>query len=134
VHLKRVVRENIRGFQRLNFKFDHPSGKLAGWTVIPGDNASGKTALLKAIALALVGPDAARVLQPSLKGWVRERQSEGVIAVEIVAGERDRFAQDRRYERPFWSELRIEDNGEPEPSLNADFHGALVVTCGPHYG
>jgi hypothetical protein len=117
VHIRRVVLENIKGFRNLDFKFERPNGKLSGWTVITGDNASGKTALLKAIALALVGPDAARVLQPSLKGWIREGQSEGTIAVEIVAGEKDRFTQGRRYERPFWSELRLMENSGPETSL-----------------
>ncbi|MCI0461003.1 MAG: AAA family ATPase [Gemmataceae bacterium] len=117
MHIRRVVLEDIRGFRTLDFKFERPNGKLAGWTVITGDNASGKTALLKAIALALVGPDAARVLQPSLRGWIREGATQGIIAVEIVAGERDRFIQGRRYEQPFWSELHVIETNGPEPSL-----------------
>jgi len=68
VYVKRVVLDRIKGFQSLDFTFTRPEGKYAGWTVLTGDNAAGKTALLKAIALALVGPDIARVLQPSLRG------------------------------------------------------------------
>jgi hypothetical protein len=118
VYVKRVVLENLRGFEHLDFRFDRPDGKWKGWTVITGDNASGKTALLKAIALAVVGPDAARVLQPSLKGWIREGCTEATIAVEIVGGEQDRFAQGRRSEKPFWSELKLKDEGGPEVSLS----------------
>jgi predicted ATP-binding protein involved in virulence len=57
VYIRRVVLENLRGFERLDFKFERPGSVFPGWTVITGDNASGKTALLKAVALALVGPD-----------------------------------------------------------------------------
>lgn len=117
MYIKRVVLENIRGFVRLDFDFQRPEGGFPGWTVITGDNGSGKTALLKAIALALVGPDIARALQPSLKGWIREGAPVAVIAVEVVAGENDRFAQGRGYEKPFWSELRLTAEGGPEVGL-----------------
>lgn len=117
MYVKRVILEHLRGFEKLDFNFERPGGKYAGWTVITGDNASGKTTLLKAIAAALVGPDAVRALQPSFKGWVRQGQPEAVVAVEVVAGERDSFAQGRKYEQPFWSELRLAENGGPEVSI-----------------
>lgn len=117
MYIKRVVLENVRGFDELDFNFERPKGGFAGWTVITGDNASGKTTLLKAISAALVGPDAVRSLQASWKGWVKEGKKEAVIAVEIVAGDKDRFEQGRPYEKPFWSELRLAENGGPEVSL-----------------
>jgi energy-coupling factor transporter ATP-binding protein EcfA2 len=107
MYIRRVVLENIRGFEKLDFTFERPDQSYAGWTVITGDNASGKSALLKSIALALVGPETIRTLQPNIDGWVRARTTQGTIAVQIVAGERDRFTGGRRYERPFWSELTL---------------------------
>jgi hypothetical protein len=117
VYIKRVVLENVRGFDGLDFSFERPNDAYAGWTVITGDNASGKTTLLKAISAALVGPDAVRSLQPSWKGWVKQGAHEAVIAIEIVAGDKDRFEQGRPYEKPFWSELRLAENGGPEVTL-----------------
>lgn len=108
MHIKRIVLRNVRGLRELEFDLARPDGSLAGWHVITGDNASGKTTLLKAISIALVGPDVARILQPSVKGWVRDGESECLMAVEIVAGERDSFATGRPYERPFWSEVKCE--------------------------
>lgn len=117
MYVKRVILENLRGFERLKFDFERPGDKYAGWTVITGDNASGKTTLLKAIAAALVGPDALRALQPSFKGWIRKGCREATVSVEVVAGDCDRFAKGRKYEKPFWSELKWTENGGPEVSL-----------------
>ncbi|QJD17981.1 AAA family ATPase [Paracoccus sanguinis] len=70
MHLKSVSLSNIKGFEDLEFDFSRGTSKeLAGWTVITGDNGSGKSAFLKSIAIALSGPDAARSLQPSFAGW-----------------------------------------------------------------
>jgi hypothetical protein len=117
MYIKRVVLENLRGFRLLDFDFERPDGRYSGWAVITGDNAAGKTAFLKAIALALVGTDTARALQPSLQGWIRRGSREAVIAVEIMAGDADKFAQGRRYEHPFWSELKLSDDPGPEVTL-----------------
>jgi hypothetical protein len=108
MYIRRVILENIKGFEHLDFYFDRSENEYAGWTVITGDNGAGKTVLLKAIAMTLLGPSFARTLQPSLRGWVRSGESRGYIGVELVADEPDRFATGRRYERPFWSELVLE--------------------------
>ena len=118
MYIRRVVLENVRCFDRLDFKFESRGGRYAGWTVVTGDNAAGKTTLLKAIAMALVGPDATRSLAPSMQGWVREGCKEATIAVEIVACEEDRFRRaGPPYKAPFWSELRLSNGTGPEVAL-----------------
>ena len=117
MYIQRVYFKDLRGFQELDFSFKRPDGSYAGWTVLTGDNGSGKTALLKAIALALVGPDVARALQPNLSGWIREGSTEAEIAVQLVVHEMDRFVTGRRPERPIWSELDLQMNGGPEVAL-----------------
>ncbi len=117
MYVKRVVLENVRGFAELDFDFERPDRTYEGWTVITGDNASGKTALLKAIAIALVGPDAAHSLQPSLSGWVKEGSDEATIAVQIQTDADDRFSIGRRYEKPFWAELTLKKTRNGNVSL-----------------
>ncbi len=117
MYVQRVVLESLRGFKRVDFKFERPDEDYHGWWVITGANASGKTALLKAIAMALIGPDAIRSLQPSFQGWIRQGDTRAVVAIEIVASERDRFAQGRPFERPFWSELNLVKTDGPEIRL-----------------
>jgi len=133
VHIKQVILENIRGFESLDFDFARPDGKCAGWTVITGDNAAGKTTLLKAISAALVGPAAIRSLQPSLRGWIRHGSDSAVIAVRLVADPKDGFARGRPPEQPFWSELRLAENGGPEVSLSVG-RKYLKSGRGPKHG
>ena len=52
MYIHRVVLKDVKGFKELDFSFRRHDGTYAGWTVLTGDNGSGKTALLKAIALA----------------------------------------------------------------------------------
>jgi AAA domain, putative AbiEii toxin, Type IV TA system/AAA domain len=119
MYIQRVVLEDLKGFKSLDFSFQRPDGNHAGWTVLTGDNGSGKTAVLKAIALALVGPDVGRALQPSLRGWIREGTEKAEIAVQIKVDDEDKFTTGRRYLQPFWAELELQKNGGPEVSIKS---------------
>ncbi|MBM4040434.1 MAG: AAA family ATPase [Planctomycetes bacterium] len=118
MYVKRIVLENVRGFRELEFLLERPDGSYAGWTVFTGDNGSGKSALLKAMAVALAGPDSARSLQTSFRGWVRSGEPEGIVALELVPTEGDdRFVDPGRTKwGPFWAELHVV-NGGKEPLL-----------------
>jgi len=91
MYIKRIVLKNIRGFQELDFNLERNDGAYAGWTVFTGDNGSGKSALLKAIAVGLTGKDIARALQPSFSRWIRDgaEDQEAFIQLEIVRCEQD---------------------------------------------
>jgi energy-coupling factor transporter ATP-binding protein EcfA2 len=85
MYVSKIKLNNIRGFENLEFNLERPDGSYAGWTVFTGDNGSGKSSLLKAIAVALTGKDTARALQPSFHRWIREDASpqEGRIELTI---------------------------------------------------
>lgn len=93
MYLESLVFENIRGFRtpdgpaRLNFKRD--DGGYAGWTVLAGRNGSGKTTFLRAISLALAGPNVARTLVPSFSHWVSDGAESGLIQAAFSVGEGD---------------------------------------------
>ena len=69
MYVKSIALESIRGFQHLEFDFERSNGVFAGWTVILGGNASGKSTILKSIAMGLIGPDASRELLGSASSW-----------------------------------------------------------------
>ncbi|WP_206409270.1 AAA family ATPase [Lysobacter enzymogenes] len=115
MYIHRVVLKDVKGFRDLELRFDrkNPDGSAAyaGWNVLTGDNASGKTTVLKAIAMALVGPDTARALQPSFAGWIRQGAPSATIAVQIASGDEDRFTTGRPPLEPFYAELTLETRG-----------------------
>lgn len=78
--LKRVEIENIRGIRRL--VWEPKTGP--GWHVILGDNASGKSSTLRAIALALVGASEATALRQSWDDWLRRDATEARISLNVV--------------------------------------------------
>lgn len=87
--IKSVELKNIRGFRELKFDFErgNDTNSYSGWTVLTGDNGSGKSALLKAIAVAIAGTDAARSLQPSFHRWIfegKQESEEAFIEITVV--------------------------------------------------
>lgn len=53
MHLRRVRIENVRSIRELEWEFE--AGKEAGWHVVLGNNSTGKTAVLQAIAYRMIG-------------------------------------------------------------------------------
>ena len=84
MYVKTIQLDNVKGFRQLQFDFERPDGTFPGWTVLVGGNASGKSTLLKAISLALIGPDAGRQLLVSPAGWLSPNQSRAESLAQIV--------------------------------------------------
>src|SRR5260370_40573339 len=84
MYLNRVVLQNIKGFsEKCDLDFQSDDDRYPGWSVITGDNGSGKTAILKAIAIAILGPDQIRGLIPDFSGWVTGGAETCSISIEI---------------------------------------------------
>lgn len=107
MYIERVVLKNIKGFESADLDFSGFDGEHAGWAVITGDNGSGKTALLKSICMAILGPDDSRVLLTDTRGWVTEGEESGTISVEIKPfREWDRTAKGGfPVQNTFWAEI-----------------------------
>ncbi|MGR6777596.1 AAA family ATPase [Sphaerotilus sulfidivorans] len=84
MYIDTIRLENIRGFRELEFSFDRGQGQYAGWTVLTGDNGSGKSTVLKAMALVLA-ENIRAALQPSFRGWVRSGAGDGRIELHAIA-------------------------------------------------
>ncbi len=123
MYLDRVVLTNIKGFNECDIEL-HPDGsEYPGWIVITGDNGSGKTALLRAVALALVGPEQTRALLPDLRGWVAEGADSGVISVGInYQADLDTFKTGRHPQGPIWAEVAVTRDAETGSIAAADVY------------
>lgn len=120
MYVQRVVLQTIKGFESLDLDLA-PTGVHPGWSVITGDNGSGKTALLRAIALALMGPEAARALQLDYANWATEGSKCGTISVQV---RRDRSIDSTAkggapIAGAFWSEVAVEQDDAETWELRA---------------
>lgn len=122
MYLNRVVLQNIKGFtEECDLDLSSDDATFPGWSVITGDNGSGKTALLKAIAIAILGPDQIRGLIPDLSGWVTVGQEKGSISIEIKPDhEYDRTQRGGFPANTFWAEVGFERRGPAWDIYSAD--------------
>ncbi|WP_081389504.1 AAA family ATPase [Mycobacterium colombiense] len=112
---------DIKGFDKVDLSFVGESDSLAGWAVITGDNGSGKTAFLKAISLALLGPEQVSALVPDLRGWIADGARRGTISVEIQPDhEIDKTKKGGFPLSTFWAEVEIRQEGPVTDIVSAD--------------
>ena len=84
LYISKVELENFRCFENVVIEANVKASS-APWTLLTGDNASGKTTLLKAIALGLCdGSSAAGLLRESDSGYIRYGQESGSIRIHLV--------------------------------------------------
>jgi len=120
MYLREIHIENIRGFDEVHLDLDRGGGKYAGWTVIAGPNGTGKSTLLRAIALSVAGPSMAAKLQMSYAGWIREGEDKGLVKTQLDSDVRDWIGgepTDQRVER--WTALQWLKTDGPEPTVSA---------------
>src|SRR5436305_11274454 len=88
MYIKRFQIAGIKCFEELDLQFPHQGEDYGGWVVLLGGNGVGKSTLLQALALTLLGPLAGqRLVRP--EGWTRTGTSYGTFQAVIVKGNRD---------------------------------------------
>ncbi|RMG16971.1 MAG: DUF2813 domain-containing protein [Bacteroidetes bacterium] len=90
MYITQVEIQHIRSIQSLNIKF--PEDRLSGWHVIIGDNGAGKSSLVRAIAMALVGPYEIKALRINPRDFLRQGSTEGHCVIWVQ--------QHQDYDRP----------------------------------
>jgi predicted ATPase len=81
VYILEAEISNLRSIRSLSWRVARE--EAAGWHVILGDNGAGKSSLLKAIALALVGPENAKALRLPWENWVRKGEARSEIRLHV---------------------------------------------------
>lgn len=117
MYLKQLKISGIKCFDEVTLELPVEGGSYGGWNVLLGANATGKSTLLQAMGIALVGPNAwSQLLTP--KGWVRrDARESGAIDAVITKGPED--LADRAQKGPFSPHIvvvpdkTIEINGTP---------------------
>ena len=77
MYIEKVLIENIKGIKHLELNFDEP----AGWHVLIGDNASGKTTIMRVLSLLLIGEIGAKSLYTSWNEWLKEGENNARVDI-----------------------------------------------------
>ena len=85
MYLERIEIQNVRSFENVVWDGGFILRKNgAGWHVILGDNGSGKSSFIRAVALALVGPSEAKALRQDWNEWLRKGQQQGYVRLTLT--------------------------------------------------
>ena len=85
--LTRIVLENVRSIAHLELPLTDAEGDVRGWTFLLGENGTGKTTLLRSVALVLAGSSALPEILGEPSDWVRRGASAARIRVELTTAE-----------------------------------------------
>ena len=88
MYIQRLSIVNLKSISHFDMQFE--VGKEAGWHVILGDNGSGKSSVLRAISIALLGPKRTYGLNLVLHDWIRKDEKHADIALTLITTTGDR--------------------------------------------
>lgn len=123
--------KNIRCFEELKIKFLHKD-KPIRWSMILGDNAVGKSTLLRCIALGLCNEsDAVALMKAVSGGFVKKGAQEGFIKIHLREDKKSK--RSKKYSITTRISQKPEDGSEiirqeTEPATN--FPWADIFVCG----
>ena len=135
LYISRVELENFRCFENVTIEADVTSAS-GPWTLLTGDNASGKSTLLKAIALGLCDrSSAAGLLRESDSGYIRYDQEWAKIRIYLIDPEAgpccNQYWIETRLTRLDSRLERLEQSTQPE---NFPWHRIFVCGYGAGRG
>lgn len=93
MHVQRLTIENLRSIR--SFELRLKQGESAGWHVILGDNGAGKTTVVRALALALMGQSSAHAARQDWSRWLAEGRDSGHVSVVLSVHDEDGWTPGR---------------------------------------
>jgi energy-coupling factor transporter ATP-binding protein EcfA2 len=117
LQLRSISLRNIRCFESIDLPLIHEGTVSALLTLILGDNAAGKSTLLRSIALGLASESEASALIKALPGsFVRRGADEGSIHLQLRDPEDDReLAITTRISKNSGPDERVRKETDPDP-------------------
>lgn len=91
MYISKIEISNIRCFKNLEIDLEK-NGKPINWTTILGDNSTGKTTLLRSVAIGLCDESsAAGLLKETEQGFVRSKAKNATIKIYLKKNEKDKI-------------------------------------------
>lgn len=80
MYIQKAEIKNIKSIEHFEIEFPNP----AGWHVLIGDNGSGKSTIVRSMALALVGQKQAQGLRQNWSIWLNKQRKTGRIILRVL--------------------------------------------------
>ena len=90
MHVRRLTIENIRSIGKFELFLPREKNR-AGWHVILGNNGSGKSTVVRSLALALMGEANAHATREDWSNWLSAGRSTGSVRVSLRAHDTDKW-------------------------------------------
>ena len=140
MHVQRLTIDNIRSIRK--FDLDLRRTQTAGWHVILGDNGAGKSTVVRALALALMGPSNALAARQPWSRWLANGSSSGEISVALIGHSEDIWTgQGRTNQGSFTARAKFaaeseggRRNGEPTGRISFSGRAAKRTAWADGYG
>ena len=87
--LERIILENIRCFEHLDISFLNEENEIRERTIVLGDNGTGKSTILRAIALVMAGSTGLGQLLGETDKWIKNDQKFGTITAFIRTAKKE---------------------------------------------
>lgn len=81
---RKVKIRNVRSIRDIELSFLNEKGEIRPWTLLLGENGTGKSTILRSIALLLAGSEALSELIGDVDSWIRNGEDQGGIQAELV--------------------------------------------------
>ncbi|HEV3468979.1 MAG TPA: AAA family ATPase [Pyrinomonadaceae bacterium] len=118
--LQRIVLENVRSIEHLELPFIGPDGGTRKWTFLLGENGTGKSTVLRSIALILAGSEALpELIGVSPEAWIRHGKQECTIHADLVTAGGEKRSIDFRLRRGQNIKEIFEENKESLDDLDS---------------
>ncbi len=85
--LKRIKLTNIRSIEHLEMWFQAEDEKIRKWSLVLGENGSGKSSILRSIALVVAGSETFPELLDRPDTWIRQGASDCGIEADLVTAD-----------------------------------------------
>lgn len=87
--VEEITLENIKCFERQTIKLGSKTNGAYPWVTLLGENGTGKSTFLQAIALLLAGPEGAKQLLTRPDGWLNDESKQGKITIRLHQNDND---------------------------------------------
>lgn len=123
MHIRRLQIRNVRSIPEFEIQFK--AEECAGWHVILGDNGSGKSSVVRALAVVLMGAVNAHASRQDWANWLRAGEDEASVEVAVAHHDGDSWTgKGRTAKKPFLARAEVtrdDGNGNGPPSATLDY-------------